>query len=57
MFKVPFMKELLVGGIAMNVLLFLMGLSLEQTDMVVLAVCSGAMCALGLKLAKTDFEE
>ena len=57
MFKVPYMKELLIGAIAMNILLLLMAVSFEQPDMAVLAVCSGAMCALGLKLEKTDSGE
>lgn len=57
MFKVPFMKELLIGAIAMNILLLMMAISFEQTDMAVLAICSGVMCALGLKLEKTDPDE
>ena len=53
MFKIPYMKELLIGAIAMNVLLLMMGIAFEHTDTIVLAICSGAMCGLGLKLEKT----
>lgn len=54
MFKIPYMKEMLICGVALNVMLLLMGIAFEHTDSVVLAICSGAMCALGLKLEKTN---
>ena len=57
MFKIPYMKEMLIAGITMNVLLLMMGLALESTDTIVLAVCSGVMCGLGLKLEKTLSDE
>ena len=57
MFKIPYMKEMLICGIALNVMLLLMGIAFEHTDSVVLAVCSGAMCALGLKLEKMNPDE
>ncbi len=57
MFKIPYMKEMLIAGITMNVLMLLMGLALESTDTIVLAVCSGAMCGLGLKLEKMHSDE
>ena len=57
MIKIPYMKEILIAGIAMNVLLLLMGIALEDTDSIVLAVASGIMCGLGLKLEKTLSDE
>ena len=57
MFKIPYMKEMLICGVALNVMLLLMGIAFEHTDSVVLAICSGAMCALGLILEKTHSDE
>ena len=57
MIKIPYMKEILIAGIAMNVLLLLMGIALEDTDSIVLAVASGVMCGLGLKLEKMLSDE
>lgn len=54
MFKIPYIREMLIGAIAMNILLLIMAISFEHTDMAVLSVCSGTMCVLGLKLEKTN---
>lgn len=55
--KIPYMREMLIAGIAMNILLLLMGIALEDQDSIVLSVASGVMCGLGLKLEKTRSDE
>jgi len=57
MFKVPYMKEILIAALAMNVFLLLQGIALEHTDTIVLSVCSGALCGLALKLEKMRPDE
>ena len=57
MFKIPYMKEMLICGVALNVMLLLMGIAFAHADSIVLAICSGAMCALGLILEKTHSDE
>jgi len=55
--KIPYVKEMLLFGLALNVFLLMAGVALEQADTIVLAVCSGVMCGLGLKLEKMRSEE
>ena len=55
--KIPYMREMLIAGIAMNILLLLIGIALEDQDSIVLSVASGVMCGLGLKLEKTRSDE
>ena len=55
--KIPYLKEMLLVGIAMNVFLLLTGIALENVDTIVLAVASGAMCGIGLKAEKMYSEE
>ena len=57
MFKIPYMKEILIAALAMNVFLLLQGIALEHTDTIVLSVCSGALCGLALKLEKMRPDE
>jgi hypothetical protein len=55
--KIPYLKEILLVGVAMNVFLLLTGIALEDVDTIVLAIASGAMCSVGLKAEKMCSEE
>ena len=55
--KIPYLKEILLVGVAMNVFLLLTGIALEDVDTIVLAIASGAMCGVGLKAEKMCSEE
>jgi len=55
--KIPYLKEMLLVGAAMNVFLLMTGVALENVDTIVLALASGTMCGIGLKAEKMYPEE
>ena len=55
--KVPYLKEILLVGLALNAFLLMSGIALENMDTIVLALASGVMCGLGLKLEKMRSDE
>ena len=57
MLKIPYIREILIVGVALNIFLLTTGIALENVDTIVLAVASGAMCGVGLKAEKMYSEE
>ena len=57
MLKIPYIREILIVGVALNIFLLTTGIALEDVDTIVLAIASGAMCGVGLKAEKMCSEE
>jgi hypothetical protein len=50
--NMPYVKEILIGCIGLNVAFFFLGAAMDDYQLMTLAVLSGGSCVLGIHLRK-----
>jgi hypothetical protein len=50
MANIPYIKEILIGCVGLNVAFFFLGAATDDYQLMTLAVLSGGSCALGVRL-------